>query len=53
MVKRVQTMLETATIMLIALVSLAVLALSTAIIWFVIAPFKVLEVGWRWAVRHG
>ena len=46
-------MLETATIMLIALVSLAVLALSMAIIWFVTAPFKTLEAGWRWAVRHG
>ena len=46
-------MLETATIMLIALVSLAVLALSMAIIWFVTAPFKALEAGWRWAVRHG
>src|SRR3990167_9347916 len=43
MVKRVQTMLENATIMLIALVGSVAVALSMAIIWFMTAPFKALE----------
>jgi hypothetical protein len=53
MIERVENVLVGTLMIATAILALMVGLLGTAAIWFVTVPFKLLEAGWKRAVRHG
>ena len=53
MIERVENVLVGTLTIATALLVLTVAMLGIGAIWFVTAPFKLLEAGWKRAVRHG